>query len=64
MKIVTYMWQPLRDSAPSTDEQVFNLMIKNGEEMARGLLYIFQKSWLKGGLPEAFKIDLKEMLPK
>ena len=58
-EILTYMWkklwQPLRDSAPSQEEQVFNLMIKNGgEEMARGLLYIFQKSWLKGVLPEAF----------
>ena len=50
------------NSEPSSEEQVFNLMIKNGEEeMASGLLYIFQKSWLKGVLPE---LDPKVMLPK
>ena len=32
--------------------------------MARGLLYIFQKSWIKGVLPGAFKLDPKVMLPK
>ena len=53
------------NSAPSPVEQVFNSMVRNGgEEMARGLLYIFQKSWLKGVLPEAFKLDPKVMLPK
>ena len=40
-------------------------MVKNGgEKMARGLLYTFQKSWLKGVLPDAFKLDPKVMLPK
>ena len=53
------------NSAPSPEEQVFNSMIKNrGEEMARALLYIFQKCWLKRILPEAFKLDPKVMLPK
>ena len=52
-------------SAPSPEEQVFNLMVKNGGEgMARGLLYIFQKSWKKGVLPDALKLDPKVMLPK
>ena len=32
--------------------------------MARGLLYIFQKSWIKGVLSEAFKLDPKVMLPE
>ena len=31
--------------------------------MARGMLYIFQKSWIKGILHDAFKLDPKVMLP-
>ena len=27
-------------------------------------LYIFQKSWIKGVLPDTFKLDPKVMLPK
>ena len=32
--------------------------------MARALHYIFQKSWILGVLPDAFKMDPKVMLPK
>ena len=53
------------NSTPSPEEQIFSLMLKKGgEEMAKGLLYIFQKSWVKGVLPDAFKLDPKIMLPK
>ena len=53
------------NSAPNPEEQIFNLMLKKGgEEMAKGLLYIFQKSWVKGVLPDTFKLDPKIMLPK
>ncbi|MCW4261357.1 MAG: reverse transcriptase domain-containing protein [Candidatus Thiodiazotropha endolucinida] len=53
------------NSAPSPEEQIFNLMLKKGGEvMASGLLYLFQKCWVKGVLPEAFRLDPKIMLPK
>ena len=53
------------NSAPSPEEQVFNVMLrKGGEAMAKALLYIFQKSWNLGVLPDAFKMDPKVMLPK
>ena len=31
--------------------------------MARGMLYIFQKSWIKGILHDAFKLEPEVMLP-
>ena len=53
------------NSAPSPDEQIFNILLKKGgEAIVRGLHYIFQKSWVMGMLPEAFKQDPKVMLPK
>ena len=52
------------NSTPSSEEQVFNVMLQKGEALARTLLYIFQKSWTWGVLPDAFKMDPKVMLPK
>ncbi|MEW8546767.1 MAG: reverse transcriptase domain-containing protein [Candidatus Thiodiazotropha sp.] len=53
------------NSAPSPDEQIFNVLLKKGgEAMVKGLHYLFQKSWALGVLPEDFKLDPKVMLPK
>ena len=53
------------NSEPSPEEQVFNLCLKKGgEAVIQGLHYLIQKSWSKGVLPEAFKLDPKIMLPK
>ena len=47
-------------SAPNPEEQIFNIMLKKGEEaMVKGLHYIFQKSWTTGVLSEVFKQDAK-----
>ena len=52
-------------SAPNPEEQIFNSMLKKGEEsVAKGLHYIFQKCWTTGVHPEVFKQDSKVMLPK
>ena len=57
--------QSSSNSAPSPEEQVFNLCLKKGgEAVIQGLHYLIQKSWSKGVLPEAFKLDPKIMLPK
>ena len=52
-------------SAPNPEEQIFNVMLKKGgEAVAKGLHYIFQKSWSLAVLPRAFTQDAKVMLPK
>ena len=52
-------------SAPNPEEQIFNIMLKKGgEAVAKGLHYIFQKSWSLAVLPGAFIQDAKVMLPK
>ena len=64
-EIVTYVEEVVAaieglysNSAPSPEELIFYLMVKNrGEGMARGLLYIFSK-----GLDKRFKLDQKECL--
>ena len=51
-------------SAPNPEEQIFNVMLKKGgEAVAKGLHYIFQKSWSLAVLPRAFTQDAKVMLP-
>ena len=53
------------DSAPSPEEQIFNILLKRGgETIATALQYLFQKSWENGVLPDAFKLDPKIILPK
>ena len=57
--------QSSSNSAPSPEEQVFNICLKKGREaVIKGLHYLIQKSWSKVILPEAFKLDSKIMLPK
>ena len=52
-------------SAPSPEEQIFHVYLKKGgEAVTRGLHYTIQKSWLRGVIPDAFKLDPKIMLPK
>ena len=48
------IFQLRNNSAPSPDDNIFNLMFKKGREaLARALHYLFQKSWAKGILPDA-----------
>ena len=52
-------------SAPNPEEQIFNIMLKKGEEsVAKRLHYMFQKCWTTVVHPEVFKQDGKVMLPK
>ena len=53
------------NSAPSPEEQIFYIYLKKGgDAVVRGIHYIIQKSWTRGVIPEAFKLDPKIMLPK
>ena len=53
------------NSAPSPEEQIFYICLKKGgDAVVRGIHYIIQKSWTRGVIPEAFKLDPKIMLPK
>ena len=49
-------------SASNPEEQIFNIMLKKGEEsVAKGLHYIFKKCRTSDVHPEVFKQDAKVM---
>ena len=53
------------NSAPSPEERIFTILIKNGgEKLLQCLHFLFQKCWAAGELCEAFKLDPKVLLPK
>ena len=52
-------------SAPSPEEKIFTILIKNGgERLLQCLHFLFQKCWAAGKLCSAFKLDPKVLLPK
>ena len=52
-------------SAPSPEEKILSVFIKNGgENLLKCLYFLFNTCWEKGTLCTAFKLDPKVLLPK
>lgn len=53
------------NSAPSPEEKILSVFIKNGgENLLKCLHLLFQTCWERGTLCTAFKLDPKALLPK